>query len=184
MCFSRKGFSDTTIPDICREAQLSTGAIYRYFKNKEEIIEACVQKHRMDRSRRFTQVEERENVREMLDDLFQMQTLRLRSQEPDIKARIMIHSYGEALTNPQISKIVKNNWDEMNGRLESIIQKAQEKDHIDASLDPRAVAVILTALHDGLLLQKVISSEVSYDRALEVMKEIFMAGQTGKPSEA
>jgi AcrR family transcriptional regulator len=37
-CFSRRGFHQTTMHDICGEAELSPGAVYRYFSSKEEII--------------------------------------------------------------------------------------------------------------------------------------------------
>lgn len=37
-CFSRDGFHQTSMPDIAAEAGLSTGAPYRYFPSKEELI--------------------------------------------------------------------------------------------------------------------------------------------------
>ena len=37
-CFARQGFHQTTMQDICREAELSPGAVYRYFDSKEAII--------------------------------------------------------------------------------------------------------------------------------------------------
>src|SRR2546421_9201477 len=39
-CFARDGFHRATMQDICREAELSPGAIYRYFDGKDAIIEA------------------------------------------------------------------------------------------------------------------------------------------------
>lgn len=35
--FSAKGFSKTTIEDIAREAELSPGTLYLYFKNKDDL---------------------------------------------------------------------------------------------------------------------------------------------------
>ncbi len=35
--FSRKGFNQAVINDVAREAELSIGTIYSYFKNKEEL---------------------------------------------------------------------------------------------------------------------------------------------------
>jgi AcrR family transcriptional regulator len=35
--FLRKGFRSTTIEDIAKEVELSTGAIYQYFKSKDEL---------------------------------------------------------------------------------------------------------------------------------------------------
>jgi TetR/AcrR family transcriptional regulator, transcriptional repressor of aconitase len=39
-CFIRKGIHATSMQDIFAEAGLSAGAVYRYFKSKNEIIEA------------------------------------------------------------------------------------------------------------------------------------------------
>ncbi|HEX3781224.1 MAG TPA: TetR/AcrR family transcriptional regulator [Pseudonocardiaceae bacterium] len=39
LCFARKGFHGTSMPDIFTEANLSAGAIYRYFPSKQAIIE-------------------------------------------------------------------------------------------------------------------------------------------------
>ncbi len=38
-CFSERGFHEATLADICEQAGLSRGAVYHYFKSKEEIIE-------------------------------------------------------------------------------------------------------------------------------------------------
>lgn len=40
-CFGRKGFHRTTMRDICEEAGVSPGAVYRYFKSKDEFIKAA-----------------------------------------------------------------------------------------------------------------------------------------------
>lgn len=39
-CFARKGFHDTTLQDVFRESGLSAGAVYRYFKSKDELVQA------------------------------------------------------------------------------------------------------------------------------------------------
>lgn len=37
-CFAQKGYATTSIDDIVRQAKMSKGAIYNYFKSKEEIF--------------------------------------------------------------------------------------------------------------------------------------------------
>ena len=39
-CFSRNGFHSTSMADVIREAGLSAGAVYLYFRSKDEIIVA------------------------------------------------------------------------------------------------------------------------------------------------
>ena len=42
--FAVAGFRATTMRDICRESGLSTGAVYVYFRGKEEILAACTER--------------------------------------------------------------------------------------------------------------------------------------------
>jgi AcrR family transcriptional regulator len=44
--FGDQGFHQTSMQDICEAAELSPGAVYRYFKGKEEIIDAICDLHR------------------------------------------------------------------------------------------------------------------------------------------
>ncbi|WP_369028857.1 TetR/AcrR family transcriptional regulator, partial [Nocardia farcinica] len=39
-CFSRKGFYNTSMQDVFAESGLSAGAVYRYFKSKDELVAA------------------------------------------------------------------------------------------------------------------------------------------------
>lgn len=41
--FSQKGFSDTRMADIAKEANMSYGLIYHYFENKEKLFDAIVE---------------------------------------------------------------------------------------------------------------------------------------------
>ncbi|MFI6287853.1 TetR/AcrR family transcriptional regulator [Streptomyces sp. NPDC051018] len=42
-CFSRNGFHATSMQDVLGEVGLSAGAVYRYFRSKEELIEAIAE---------------------------------------------------------------------------------------------------------------------------------------------
>ena len=44
-CFRRRGFHQTTMQDIYREAGLSAGAVYHYFHSKEEMISAAIDRN-------------------------------------------------------------------------------------------------------------------------------------------
>ena len=39
-CFRERGFRQTTIEEICAEARISPGALYRYFDSKADIVAA------------------------------------------------------------------------------------------------------------------------------------------------
>jgi AcrR family transcriptional regulator len=39
-CFTERGFAGTSVPDVVRAAGLSTGAVYRYFPSKDDLVRA------------------------------------------------------------------------------------------------------------------------------------------------
>lgn len=47
-CFVRSGFRGASMHDICREADMSPGALYRYFPSKESIIKAISENNRRE----------------------------------------------------------------------------------------------------------------------------------------
>src|SRR5215217_3588599 len=68
-CFTRAGFHQTTMADICAEADMSPGALYRYFRSKEEIIQAmCVRGHEQD-AETMREAMERGGTLDVLDEL-------------------------------------------------------------------------------------------------------------------
>ena len=43
--FAERGYHGTNVPDIAKMADVGTGTIYRYFKNKETLVNAVYQKY-------------------------------------------------------------------------------------------------------------------------------------------
>ncbi len=72
-CFFRDGFEATTISQIAETVELSTGTLYLYFKNKEEIYVSILE--------------------EGLDILYKLMK---NSEAPNAKARDIVQGYSEA----------------------------------------------------------------------------------------
>src|SRR5687767_970067 len=68
-CFSRKGFHQSTMQDICEEATLSPGAVYRYFRSKEEIIEAMCERGQSQNAEAIEAAMGRGATLDVFDDL-------------------------------------------------------------------------------------------------------------------
>jgi len=177
-CFARKGFIETTIEDICKEAKLSHGSVYRYFSNKEDIIGASVRRYREDRARRFA-AQQTVTMRQGLEEFIRAFAQRWVSPEPDNNMKVAVQSFGEALRNPRVRKIVGDNLTDAEDRIGVFVRGAQERGEINSDLDPRAIAKLLNAIHDGLLLQKVILPERSGDieELLKVVRAFLIKGE-------
>src|SRR5438874_6116869 len=68
-CFSRNGFHRTSMQEICGEADLSPGAIYRYFRSKEEIIAAISQANHQAELALVDEIKSRGATLEILGEL-------------------------------------------------------------------------------------------------------------------
>lgn len=71
--FSIKGFMKTTMEDIAREAELSPGTLYLYFKNKDELyasLSVVVLEHLYEKLKRVY-IKEAHNPQMRIDDLKQ-----------------------------------------------------------------------------------------------------------------
>ncbi|MBC7770702.1 MAG: TetR/AcrR family transcriptional regulator [Phycisphaerales bacterium] len=61
-CFRRRGFHQATMQEICAEADISAGALYRYFASKADIIAAIAEEHRGESDDAFLRAAEKEGI--------------------------------------------------------------------------------------------------------------------------
>ncbi len=93
--FAGHGFARTSMADIVTESGLSTGAIYRYFTSKDELVVAVCEQASDALPRSLSP----EAVRGFLD--------RVRVLARDGHARLVAQVYAEAALNPALAAIVE-----------------------------------------------------------------------------
>jgi AcrR family transcriptional regulator len=140
VCFSRSGFHQTSMQQIFEESGLSPGAVYRYFKGKEEIVEAIAEETLGGFAAALQAgppSPPAEMFGRMLDTIDQIE---LRDQ----RMRLALQVWGEAMVNPRVASFVRERFDGLRNRI------AAELD----CPDPDAAAGVLVALTQGLVVQR------------------------------
>jgi AcrR family transcriptional regulator len=153
-CFAREGFHKATMQDICREAALSPGAVYRYFSGKQEIIEA-IAAARHEREAGFMQ--QALEAGEGADALLAMGRAFLSSlADPDERRRrrLGVQVWAEALRDPAIHKLVRRGIDRPLAAMAQLARDAQERGELAPEIDPEGFARVLLALFQGFVLQQ------------------------------
>jgi AcrR family transcriptional regulator len=170
-CFARKGFHQTTMHDICQVAELSPGAVYRYFAGKDEIIEAMEEQGRQHSAAVIEAIaSERKNTLDVLTGLVDVFFSKL---EDSRECAVHIELWAEALSNPRIREImVRIDGSIREAFVSKIVIEGQERGEINARLDPDSVARVLMAFWDGLMLQKTLDPEVDVWKYVSVMKSM------------
>ena len=168
-CFSRDGFHCATMQDIVRQSGLSPGAIYNYFKSKEEIIEAiAVNRHAKERRMVTKAMKEDSKVsalKQIRDEFFG----ELKQRKERLRRRVSIQAWAEAQRNPKILRIVRRSFQEPCKLLTNALAQAQRRGEISAEVDPEAMARFVIAAFHGLVLQAEWDESFSVEPQLKII---------------
>lgn len=170
-CFSRRGFHQATMQDICREAELSPGAVYRYFTSKEEIIAAMVDERRREGVDMIEAVRrERHDTLAVLDELAEVFFSKL---EDTRGCAVDIELWAEAQSSPRIRDLVNFDMCNVADAFTDIVRTAQARGEVNPDLDARAIARVMNSFFLGLVLQKSIDPNVEVRPYVSVIKSMM-----------
>jgi len=150
-CFARKGYYQTTMADIAREAGLSAGAIYRYFVSKEAVLKA-ISEHSLERDLNLMErarASEDEPIAAL--ELLSL-AMRLLFKEPGFEtlARVQVELRPEFLRDEELKQSMKRNLRVMLAASTALISEAKSKGQIKPNVDPEALAMLAMCFNEGL----------------------------------
>lgn len=160
-CFVRDGFHHATMQDICHEARLSTGALYRYFSSKEELIQTIADERHAREAGFMAQAQEIGGA-EGLRALGRASFNTLADPDERRRRRLGVQVWAEAVRNPAIRKIIMRGIDRGRIATARLVREAQERGEFAPGLDPDLVARVILAMFQGFMLQQ------AWDERLDV----------------
>lgn len=158
--FAKKGYTNASIKDIAKEAEVAPGLVHYYFENKLDVL-LSVQKHVQENY--HEQYENRDA--HLLTSQETLREIKARAEkDPDWYSwRYEIYSMGlknEELRD-EVAKILKDGRDSLAFPLADRQIEGSE-----------ALASILLACFDGLALQKIIDPTFDINKAYEILERI------------
>jgi AcrR family transcriptional regulator len=181
--FSEKGFSKTTMEDIAREAELSPGTLYLYFKNKDELYASLSLRILQYMNIRLEDVKKENNnspeqkiasIKEALHDVYQF--------DPMILLNMFHLQSSETLKNLS-SPLLENITELSRNSLQIIadIFKNNSGRNTFLTRQPTAAADIVWSLFTGVVLweesKRMIDDDKDYLKpTLDIAFEIFARG--------
>ncbi len=175
-CFQEKGFHQATIQDICRQADLSPGAVYRYFKSKDEIIAAGCDRSTAAASELVGQAlgagSGAGGALEALIRYFFSESFGSPDFEPS--ARFNTEFHAETLRNPLLREAVDQQFQELHRLVTGLLrERLQQLPHL-AGTRPEALANLLEAAYLGLeFLMLIRRDDIDLDGVLAVVRSIL-----------
>lgn len=172
-CFVEKGFQTTTIDDIVEHLGMSKGAIYTYFKSKEDIIKQ-VMDDRMNGmiqnlNAEFKSTHSAADKLELLFTKFHKQSLDQLRQQLKIFVEFMIYSSRQE----ELDEFTIQYFAKATDFIKAIIEEGKHSGEFRSDLDSDNAVSLFWGVRDGLALQYLtLGSEEQYKHRVMGMKEM------------
>lgn len=170
-CFAREGFHRTTIQDICREAELSPGALYVYFDSKEALIAGLCERDRNEFAQRFAVLAAAPDFIEALQSISQHYFF----DDPVEKQRVAIDMGLESTRNPRVAEIYRGVDSFCLDSFESLFQRLKDEGRIAPAADIPTIARVFHVMGDGLFWRRAIHPDFDAKAVLPVMVNLVAA---------
>jgi len=167
-CFRRRGFHQATMAEICAEANLSAGALYRYFASKADIIGAIAEDKHAESDTLFVDAARSGGVLEALSLVARDFFAKFAEGDGGLIADI----FAEAIRDEAVAEpLLKINTRSMTYCVEAI-KAAQGRGEVDRKLDPELAANTLFATIEGIGLRRAFLRDTDPDAALTQFRTI------------
>jgi AcrR family transcriptional regulator len=182
-CFSRNGFHSTSMADVIREAGLSAGAVYLYFRSKDDIIVAVatqvfggIQGRLLD----FAQQEPPPSPAEMATFLVRQPVL-AREQAPADLFPLLLAVWSEATRNPALIEVAESILSELRTLLTTMLGR-----WVDAGgtlpMPAAQLTPVFLSLVQGFVVQHALSGAPRADEYAAALAGLFTAAGLGSGS--
>lgn len=150
----RDGVDGARLKDIVEHADMTTGSLYWFFKNRRALINAALAERYVRKMRTLTNLvtEAFSQSADFNDPLMIMNEITVKPNLPDrVDARAeRVQVLAAALEDPVLAKHVADIQRQLLKQISDIVKEAQIQKFIRPDVDPYAVAVMLQSTAIGL----------------------------------
>ena len=172
VCFVRSGFQGASMQQICAEAGMSPGALYRYFSSKEAIIEAICEADRANDAELFASILSNPNV---IDGAVEGAMAHIRHVHETHAAPLFAEICAESMRNEAVGRSCFKNMERVLDVFRGYLGGAIERGEIDPPVDLETLLHTIMAMVHGMALNDLPSQGVSFDK-LEILARASLEG--------
>ncbi len=174
--FSAKGFHQSTIEDIRLEAGLSRGAVYHYFKTKEDIIDGIRNRSQQKADDIFEEVAKIEGAGSSLMNLIDATLANMVSPQSIEANRLALFLWAESLVNQRIMDGQMPAFTPYLDVLAASVEEDQATGSLDPKLDPQAAARVIVGAMIGLQIQLSWEPGLDIQASSQALKSMITGG--------
>jgi AcrR family transcriptional regulator len=162
-CFSRDGFHATSMDDVISATGMSSSAVYRYFRSKEEIVRASAEEGVGNVRQIFVDLLDRDPCPDPAETLTHLVAeLHRRTDNPDYDmTRLALQTWAEALRDPVLHHSVRQLYVDALEHSAELARRWRDNGYLPPDADTKAVAVALFSIMQGLIVMHHVVEDVS-----------------------
>jgi TetR/AcrR family transcriptional repressor of uid operon len=161
-CFRRRGFHQSTMSEICAEAGISAGALYRYYPSKASIIGAIADDKHGETDAVFAEAA----VNGSAVDALSLLARGFFTKFADGDGAVIAEIIAEAIRDDEIAVPLRAVADLSLRHCTEVIKAAQIRGEVDATLDPKTAANTLFAAIEGIGLRRAFQRDADTEAAV------------------
>jgi AcrR family transcriptional regulator len=167
-CFLRDGFHNTSMQDVITEAGLSVGAVYRYFKSKNDLISAIAEEAIGGAGEIFAALAATDPPLPLPEVLERTLAYVDRQAGAEGVLRIAMQVWAESLRDPALAAFVSATYTGFREHFAVMVRRAQRAGELPADADVEGVAAALFGMVPGYFMQRVLTGRPD--------RETYLAG--------
>jgi AcrR family transcriptional regulator len=166
-CFSRRGIHATSMEEIIREADLSAGAVYLYYKGKDELILAAIETYMSDLKRLLLPLLMREKPLPPVAFAKEITAaIASHTQRRGLDLNVIIlMCWSEAQSNPKVKKLVSGFQLKYLDALVGIVRTWQKEGYLSKKGEPQNVGKAMLSFFLGFIVQSALLGRIDPDTA-------------------
>ena len=175
-CFVRSGFHAASMQEICAEAAMSPGNLYRYFASKEALIAGICERDRAEMAAEIAAADLSQGVFKVIEGLAHHHF----SQRPDEQVLLCTEVMSQARRHPDIAAISQNFDRDVRTWLHTLFEAGQARGDIPADVDLDGVITMLMVIADGVWWRRALDKSFDPASVLPIFMDITRHMLRGK----
>src|ERR1700757_1211357 len=166
-CFVRSGFHGASMQEICAEAGMSPGNLYRYFASKEALVAGIAERDRAEVGQQFAKVDLAHGFFAVLEGLAHHHF----AEKPTEQVLLCTEVMAEARRNPEIARISAGFDADVKRWLADLLRSGSERGDIPRDVDFDGVVTMLMIIADGVWWRRALDPDLDPASVMPIFME-------------
>jgi TetR/AcrR family transcriptional regulator, repressor for uid operon len=177
-CFVRSGFHGASMHDICTEAGMSPGNLYRYFPSKEALIAGIAERDRAEVGQQFASADLSHGLFTVLEGMAHHHF----THRPMEQVLLCTEVMAEARRNAEIAGICGSFDADVKRWLLDLLGAAVARGDIPGDIDLEGVVTMLMIIADGVWWRRALDPDFDPAAMVPIFMDIARHMLRGRPT--